>query len=305
MHCFSVFAAMLLLAAALTPSVAIRAEYRQTDDSDSTSRQPSTINWYTHSFPPAFIGSGPFEGQGYQDEILSYFENRLTGFTIKRHQTALARVIASVRYGTAACAGALGRTPERERFMIFSRPILTSLPIRLVVGESDMARIDPYLDERGQISLATLARIDGMQGSAVKDRTYGAVLDPFVRRARERGLLHTAARPELAFLMLARGRVSYTFAYPDEVGYFMRLHAGKDQMNSLVTLPIAEEAGLVTSYIGCSNDSAGRAVIKAVDDILTAHGYEKTPPWQVPYLRWIDAAARSDLSRFMTISGKN
>ncbi|WP_417455859.1 hypothetical protein [Kordiimonas sp.] len=252
------------------------------------------VHWYSFNYPPAFIMDGPFKAQGYQDQILDYFEERLVDFRIRRHETALARVIANVRYGEAACASALAKTEDRARFMVFSEPILTSLPLRLVVNSTRSDELKQLVNEHGRIGLPQLAALEGLSGAAVKDRSYGPHIDPWMHVAREKGDLHVAARSELAFLMLARGRVDYTFGYPDEVGYFMRLHEGKDMMDTLTTLPLEEETILVESYIGCSVDPVGQQVINAVNQIMQDKQHDNALLVQ-PYLQWIDAAAQHDL----------
>ena len=260
------------------------------------------VQWHLFSFPPSFIESGPYAGQGYQDRILDYFEQRLHGVHIERRHSVLARALANIEHGGAACTGALARTPEREKYMVFSKPVLFSLPLRLVVNAHQAEQVRKTLDKDGVAHLADLGMLATLNGAAVKGRTYGAAVDEWLQDVRASSRIHTTARPELAFLMLARGRIDYTFAYPDEVGYFMRLHKGKDMMDTLVTIPLADADRQPASHFACSNDAAGRAVIDAINRIIVeeAGPQSDAAPWQQPYLDWIDDGSRADMKRLGT-----
>ncbi|WP_020398131.1 transporter substrate-binding domain-containing protein [Kordiimonas gwangyangensis] len=263
------------------------------------------VQWHLFSFPPAFIESGPLAGQGYQDQILDFFEHKLDGFQIERRHSVLARALANIEHGGAACTSALARTPEREAYMVFSNPILLSLPLRLVVNEHRAAEIQGQLDEAGQAHLSDLATLSHLKGVTVMSRAYGVAIDGWIEDAKAKGGMHTAARPELAFLMLARGRIDYTFAYPDEVGYFMRRHKGKDMMDSLVSIPLADADAAPASHFACSNDATGRAVIEAINHILTTEkpAIGGLAPWQRPYFNWIDERAQADMVRLLHSGG--
>jgi len=260
-----------------------------------------TVQWHLFSFPPAFIASGPDAGHGYQDRILDYFEKRLPNFRIERRHSVLARALANIEHGGAACTGALARTPERERYMVFSEPVLHSLPLRLVVNEHRAEDVRKMLDRAGAAHLSDLGMLAELNGGAVQGRAYGPLIDSWIAGAKTSGGIHLTARPELAFFMLARGRIDYTFAYPDEVGYFMRRHKGKDMMDTLVTFPLAGVEQAVASHFACSNDQTGRAVIDTINGIIAAERGRPggQAPWQKPYLDWIDANARADMLRLM------
>ena len=283
------------------------AEQRPVKEGKVGTNMPADIKvqWHLFNFPPAFIESGPFAGQGYQDQILDFFEHKLDGFQIERRHSVLARALANIEHGGAACTSALARTPEREAYMVFSNPILLSLPLRLVVNEHRAKEIQAQLDDAGRAHLADLGTLSRLKGVAVLSRTYGAAIDGWIADAKAKGGMHIAARPELAFLMLARGRIDYTFAYPDEVGYFKRRHKGKDMMDSLVSLPLADADAAPASHFACSNDKTGRAVIDAINHILTTErpAIGRLAPWQRPYFNWIDERAQADMVRLMTHGG--
>jgi uncharacterized protein (TIGR02285 family) len=287
----------------------LRGVHAQEVDEHSTSpaaEPPLVVQWHLFSFPPAFIASGPDAGHGYQDQILDYFERHLPGIRIERRHSVLARALANIEHGGAACTGALARTPEREKYMVFSEPVLVSLPLRLVVNEHRADEVRKMMDAAGGTYLSDLDMLAKLNGGAVQGRAYGPMIDAWIAGAKIRRGIHMTARPELAFLMLARGRIDYTFAYPDEVGYFMRRHKGKDMMDTLVTLPLAGVEQAVASHFACSKDAAGRAVIDAINGVIAREraATGDQAPWQQPYLDWIDANAQADILRLMEAKHK-
>jgi len=252
------------------------------------------VQWYLMDLPPSFIVSGPDKGTGYQDKTLDYFASKMPGFQIERHTAAIARLLSNLSTGVGVCSGSLGRTADREKHMIFSEPVLYSLPMRLVVPTAVAPKVQALLDAEGKIEPEKLAKAGFVHAGMVKGRTYGPVVDAFLSRHEDE--VSSTGRTELVFRMLARGRVDYSFAYPDEAGYYARIHMAADDDSSFTTFPIAGLPDVVSSYFACSNDAVGQKVIKAVNKIIREHRSPTVPtPWTQYYLSWIDKNARHDI----------
>ncbi|TNE63240.1 MAG: transporter substrate-binding domain-containing protein [Alphaproteobacteria bacterium] len=265
--------------------------------SHSEQAPDTTIQWYVMDYPPAYIVTGPQAGTGYQDRILDYFAAQLPELRIERRPVALARLLSNVAHGPAACAGALGKTEERERSMVFSRPIIYSLPMRLVVNATDAARVEKLLDAKGQVPPEVIDPAGFKTAGLVQGRTYGSLLDSFLVGEREKGNISNAARAELVFRMLARGRVDYSFGYPDEAGYYARAELTAGDAAAFKTFPIAGLPVAMPSYYACTDDAAGRRMIEAINGVIDRFG--AVPPWTAFYLDWIDGNARRDIEAVM------
>ncbi|MCJ9428445.1 transporter substrate-binding domain-containing protein [Kordiimonas marina] len=257
-------------------------------------KAPVAVQWYVMDYPPSYIVSGPEKGTGYQDKILDYFASKMPGFRIERHPAAIARLLSNLSNGVGVCSGSLGRTAEREKHMVFSDPILYSLPTRLVVTAAAAPKVRALLDANGKIQPEKLAKAGFVRAGVVKGRTYGPVVDAFL--ARHKDEVSSTGRTELVFRMLARGRVDYSFSYPDEAGYYARIHMAADDDSSFTTFPIAGLPDVMASYFACSKDAVGRKVIGAVNKVISEHRSRTvTTPWTHYYLSWIDKNARHDI----------
>lgn len=252
------------------------------------------ISWYLFDYPPSYITSGPYKEQGYQDLILADLEQSLPSMRIHRVATSVALVMANLEHEKGACAGALAKTPERMAHMVFSDPILVSMPIRLVVREDMMPTLLPFLDDKGQVMLPALTKAEGLRAGIVQGRVYGHALDDALAEEARSGNAVRAGQGHLVFRMLARGRIGYTFGYPDEVGFYVRMLEREGVEAKLATLPVVGYSANSHSHIGCTKDAAGEAFIAAVNHILAEQ--ETHARWQSYYLDWVDPSARSDIA---------
>ncbi len=259
---------------------------------DSDTSEPVDISWYLFDYPPSYITEGPYEGQGYQDQILADIERSAPSIRIHRIATSMARVISNMEHEKGACAGALAKTPERMTYMVFSDPILVSMPLRLVIRKDMMATFSPFLDDKGQVMLSALLNTEaGLKGGVVKGRAYGQQLDVAMDKEARLGNVVRAGQGHLVLRMLARGRIGYTFGYPDEIGFYARMLESEGVEAKFAMLPVAGHSTNSHSHIGCTKDAAGKAFITAVNRVIAE---PKTHArWQSYYLNWVDPSARA------------
>ncbi len=258
------------------------------------SPEPFDITWYLFDYPPSYITKGPYEGQGYQDQILADIERSLPSFQIHRTATSVARVMANMEHAKGACAGALAKTPERMTHMVFSDPILVSMPIGLVIREDTKQTLAPFLDDKGQVMLPALVKAKGLSAGIVKGRVYGRALDNALAEEARSGNAVRAGQGHLVFRMLARGRIGYTFGYPDEVGFYVRMLEREGVEAKFAMLPVAGHSSNSHSHIGCTKDAAGKAFIAAANRVIAEQNTHAR--WQSYYLDWVDPSARTHIA---------
>lgn len=276
---------LAMLLAALSPSAAV---------ADDHGAETFDISWYLFDYPPSYITNGPYMGQGYQDRILADLEQSVPSVRIHRVATSVARVMANMEHAEGACAGALAKTPERMAHMVFSDPILVSMPIGLVIREDMKQVLAPYLDDNGQVMLPALVKAGGFSAGIVQGRVYGRALDDALAQEARSGNAVRAGQGHLVFRMLARGRIGYTFGYPDEVGFYVRMLEREGVEARFSMLPVAGHTANSHSHIGCTKDAAGEAFIAAANRVIAEQN--TLARWQSYYLDWVDPAARTHIA---------
>lgn len=104
----------------------------------------------------------------------------------------------------------LNKTPEREKFVIFSKPIFRSSSAEIIVRASDLARFKPYGNLAAIIDSGKFT-FGGKDGNAYP-------IDPELKRLGQNDLRFQVESPLLPKLLMA-GRFDFMVIYPDELEF--------------------------------------------------------------------------------------
>jgi uncharacterized protein (TIGR02285 family) len=193
------------------------------------------------------------------DHYLSFLMGRLPGFDHRVLHGSTGRVWHEIQSShVGACVFNALKTPDRETFAIYSRRPLLTPAFRLYFPESRRAALTPYLDDAGRIDLGKLAS-SPLRGGITANRAYNPVIDGFIATRHTNAPLEGLVSTRQLINVVRVGRLDFAFASPIDFnesveGVFSVLVAGAEAWNA--------------SFIACSRDSTGQAVISAVDRLF-------------------------------------
>lgn len=225
---------------------------------------PPEITWYIPDLPPHYVVEAGRKEVGFHQQALQkQFMPALGDYKHSTKVASVGRVLAMLKSDPNACIPSAVKTPEREQFMVFSRPSLAMIPPGLFVRAGDAHKFTPLVDASGRISLeALLARGDfvlGVEGQ----RRYGAGVDKLVEartgsKAVYQVNFQAAARSLMR--MAAVERVDGVLGYPYEATWHLNDRSWNGP-NKLHFYELTEQPRFNTSYVACSNSELGKAVI--------------------------------------------
>ncbi len=222
------------------------------------------ITWYIPDLPPHYVVEPGRKELGFHQQALQQqFIPALAGYTHTVKVASVGRVLAMLKAEPNACIPSAVKTPEREQYMVFSRPSLAMIPPGLFIRDSDAHKFRPLADATGRLSLeALLARGDfvlGVEGQ----RRYGAGVDKLVdARSGSKAVyqVNFQAGARSLMRMTAVERVDGVLGYPYEATWHLndRRWSGP---NKLHFFELTEQPRFTLSQVACANSELGRAVI--------------------------------------------
>jgi uncharacterized protein (TIGR02285 family) len=193
------------------------------------------------------------------DHYLSFLMGRLPGFEHRVLQGSIGRVwheLQGDRVG--ACVFNALKTPERQTVAVYSRRPLLTPAYRLYFPAAQRALLAPYLDSKGHVDLDKLAAAP-LRGGITANRAYNPEIDGFVAGRRKTRPLDNLVSTRQLLTVLRAGRLDFSFATPVDIEF---------PSDGLDSLPIAGAEAWNASFIACSKDKTGGAVIAAVDRLF-------------------------------------
>ncbi|MCB2189463.1 MAG: transporter substrate-binding domain-containing protein [Deltaproteobacteria bacterium] len=152
------------------------------------------------------------------------------------------RIVQSIKHGDYACGVGWFRTPEREAFANFSRPLFQDQPLVAVVRK---AAAPPEGRFPSLAALLTSARVMGV----IDGFSYGPAVDPLLAVRRGPREVITGPNEHLLAMILDR-RADYCLINPSQAGWLLaeepRFH------RSLAMVPIEDAGPGNYRYLMCS-----------------------------------------------------
>ena len=133
--------------------------------------------WYATNYPPAYITSGTLKGQGFADTRDLFITRTLEDYRLTPSVANTARLFEEMKRRDNACSGALIRTPEREKFLVFSDPVAELVPAGLITLTQRKSELTPYLNAHGELRLDELVQSGKFKLGVAAERSYGVLID--------------------------------------------------------------------------------------------------------------------------------
>jgi uncharacterized protein (TIGR02285 family) len=247
-----------------------------------------TVKWIIQNGPPWMITQGDAAGRGWLDQSLKYLFAHTPEFHHVIEIVPLARTWDEIRNNDGVCFGAALKTPEREKFAVFSRQAYWLLPHKIMVRKSFLGAHESLVRGR-EVDFAALVTSLGLTGGGlVAGSSYGADLDAILN-SQPSGHIVAVQESRQIIAMLASDRLDWVLGYPDEFMYLTR----KESLSSdqFITLDIKGHTALTDAYVTCSNGPLGRRVIAAVNRAIGEAG--SPPVYGQFYSAWLDGPTRA------------
>jgi len=232
----------------------------------AATRAAETVTWIIYDAPPQYIFEGPLMGQGYKDIQLAWLTAHLPQFEHRVVKGSVSRLWYEIGHRDGVCT--LGMLPNKERedaAALASRPVL--IPgFHLAVAIDRTFKFAPFLDAQGEVDLGLLAGSRRLKGGAVAGRVHAKAIEDFLGRTDRASPLEPIVSPLQLYSLVKKGRIDYTFGSPHEIRYFAKILADNEVF---AALPIRGVPRLVKTYLSCSKQPVGEAVIAAADSVLS------------------------------------
>ncbi|TNC07568.1 TIGR02285 family protein [Methylobacterium terricola] len=246
------------------------------------------ITWTVYEAPPFMMAEGEERNTGIFDRIRRLLTARLTEYSQSTLTVPFPRILTSLKQGAEWCFVGGVRTPEREGFAVFSRPVAMFYPLRIVVRAENRARFEAL----GPLSLRNLlTEHRALRTSMLRNRAIAPGIDALFRQYPP-GQTHSEFGE--AFRMLLNDRLDYLVEFSSSAAYHARLLGAPD---AFVGFPFAEEnPEPVFARVMCAGTPWGREVVARIDAVLAAE--RASPAYREIVEAW---AAEADLPRIRAV----
>lgn len=209
---------------------------------------------------------------------IDFLIHHLPQFTHRTVRVSAARSIYELRHGEATCAVGILVTPERESFALFSARHMLLPSFRLMVPREHLPAWSSAMTPKGEVDLD---KVDGsLIGGFTNSRHYDPAITDFIQRRGGKGMESMVATFQL-FNLLEANRIDFAFVMPPDL-YF---YGPEQDRQKLVLLPVKAVAPTSEAGVACTNDEAGRKVVKAVDALLADDA--RWEAFVEPYRSWV------------------
>ncbi len=226
------------------------------------------VEWYATDFYPCHILSGLQKGLGYCDKALSVLFEKMDEFEHEVSFISGAKLNEKVSKGIPLCTLSLLKTDERQRYLLYSDPVMPVLPNGLITLRGD-ERFTPYLDDKNRVVLSKLVRNEQLVFGRIKARSYGPKIDR-VLDADFAVYPRIMTAWDLPFVdILKAGRIDYFISFP-AAALGQEVTVYENQQTQFFS--IYEDSQLYFPSISCTKGQLGKKVIDRVNKEMNQLG---------------------------------
>ena len=224
---------------------------------------------------------------GYGIDVIDVITRNMPEYNHKYISAAPSRIFQNIKHGQNYCAFGATKTPDREKYIHFSRPARLVISDMITIRKADSTR----LITDSKISLKNLLLNPDLIMGTTANASFGETLDLVIQQYGSQThivSLSGSDTSEQLIQMLVRKRIDWFIWDPVSV---LMLSKKLNLSDDLIVVPVKEtrEFG-VLGYVCCPKNEWGAAVIKKIDRILlrevgTDKFYKLFTPWVPVNLR--------------------
>lgn len=261
-----------------------------------------SIVWFHTDFAPISIINGPDAGKGVSDQWEHYLAAHLPEFRHEKLISNVARQHEEMKHRDNLCFRTFIKTPEREKFLLFSDRIAELLPNGFIALKSSQEKLAPFLNQKGELRLADLLEAGTFKIGVAAERSFGPKIDAVLASSKENT---DVVVPFAASDIFYTGLVQLARRHEIDgiIGYAVELSYGARRMNkspeNFLFLPIAEDISLVPIHISCTKSPAGEKIIARINQAIQAGGADYAT---AAYRAWLPPESRDYYDRLRKAS---
>ncbi|SEL34497.1 transporter substrate-binding domain-containing protein [Xaviernesmea oryzae] len=246
-HVFLPYALAAILSALVLPGPA------------SAQAESSPLTWAIYDAAPFMMREGPDTDRGIFDRIRHILSERLSDLPQTILEAPFPRIVSAMKSGANWCFVGGVKTPERETFAVFSRPVAMFYPLRIIINRQALPRFQAL----GPLSLTNVLRDHhDLKTSLLRNRSLGPTIDALLQRYPVKEQHSDFGE---AFRMLLTGRLDYLIDYSNIAGYYAERLG---QADAFALLLIEESIEPVFPRVMCAATPEGRNAVQRIDAIL-------------------------------------
>jgi len=247
-------------------------------------------------FPPIFIQSGKYAGQGIIDYQMKIYEKELKEYEHKIVPVSPQRIHHMVLNTTddLYCIGNYLDVPglTRNKEYLASDTIYTVNPNRLIIQKKNIKKI--LNGQTKLVSLEELVKKQKFKLGYMFTRPYGGTVDKILTKNEKspflNGLKHAGQTAVLK--MLDAGRIDMALGYMMEANYFYKNDLLK---NELVTIPLKEDQSYYEYFVACNKHPEAKAFINKINKVIKK--YKNDPTFYQGFTNWYSTEGMVDFKK--------
>lgn len=240
-----------------------------------------TLYWAQYDIPPFYIKDGSYSDKGIVDITDEMIRAELPQYNHVKIWANIARIRHMMEQGKKIICGNLLKTPEREKYQIFSsihRVLPTALHVIIPLNEKN--NYNKYINNDKSIDLLRLINSKDKIGYFIASRSYGSKYDTAIQDRKNKRINYALNAPMgNVFDMLIKDKNGFTIAYPEELIYYTESKFGygssivsdlnkKSYLGRFKIIRISGQPEQVTTYVTAPKTEWGRKVISEINHVL-------------------------------------
>lgn len=241
-----------------------------------------TIYWAQYDMPPFYIKDGSYSGKGIDDITDSMIRKQLPQYNHIIIWANVVRIKKMMNQGKDVVCGNMLKTPEREKYQIFSNVsrMLPTAP-HVIIPSSQIDSYKKYMVDGDGIDLLRLIQSKDKIGYFIIARSYGGSdLNLAIQNKKNKKVSYSFNAPmNKIFDMLLRDVNGFTIAFPEELTYHIETKYGyylstssdlnkKNYRNKFKVIPIAGNQKSILTYVAAPKNEWGYKVMSDINNVL-------------------------------------
>lgn len=249
-----------------------------------------SLTWSVIDFPPFQVLEGKQSGTGSFDGELQAIVDEMPGFEHETVPMSFARRKEEFIKGTNICTPGIFLAPAKALNLAISKPALTHLGNRIIFLKNKAA----LFGEENPVDLKKLFARKDIVGGMVGGRSYAPAIDEAIQRYKgSPNLVIRSLTGERLFQMLLGGEVDYVIMFPHEAEFHGNRLGASD---TFLDRPVAGTPPYIHTYVACTGNAWGRAVIDKVNAVLDRE--RGTKKYRSFSERWYPVEDRKRIRRY-------
>lgn len=222
------------------------------------------IVWpYICYFPIAICDGDSLKG-GYEHSVFELIRDNMPEYEFELRLEPLKRTLNDMKKGTHNLCYGLYKTPEREKFLVYSLPCRLGTPSAIVVRKEDLNRFGGGKS----VSLGNLLRNSKLKFLTFHSISFGVTLDELINRYKNASHVHMDYRTDEvdAYLidLLLKDRIDYSMTFNGTPYIANKLGLA----DKVAFINLTEAPEYKTGHITAPKNEWGVKVIKKINQLL-------------------------------------